>query len=300
MLPLTHALPNHFFEAQATTFIISPTVKERWAVMLDLLLEFHRICEKHQLKYTLAYGTLLGAIRHNGFIPWDSDIDVVMLREDYEKFCALPTSEFVSPYVLQTDENTPLAARGHAQLRNSKTTGILRSEMSRGKPFFKFNQGIFLDVFPLDTLPTDTQERERWIKTLARKKKKIRKCRRHLSKSSLLRLFAKIKRRFCSTTKIEKLNAQFDTLLKKYQHDIRSNEVALLVLDPQSDSRKIYPKEGFNTTQVQTFENFDFLIPTHYEDVLTIRYGNWHEYVIGGEVHGGVLFDVHRPYTDYF
>ena len=75
-----------FFEPETRCdFHINTKRKQVWAIEIDLLIEFDRICRKHNLRYFLAYGTLLGAVRHKVFIPWDDDVDVLMPREDYEK-----------------------------------------------------------------------------------------------------------------------------------------------------------------------------------------------------------------------
>jgi lipopolysaccharide cholinephosphotransferase len=71
----------------------SVTVREHQAALYELLCEFDRICRKHGIRYTLFAGTLLGAVRHGGFIPWDDDADVLMLREDYEKFLEVAPTE---------------------------------------------------------------------------------------------------------------------------------------------------------------------------------------------------------------
>ena len=80
-------------------YTVTKQMKEVWAIELDLLKQFDIICEKHGLHYCVAAGTLLGAIRHGGFIPWDDDIDVYMLRNDYNKLMML-ANEFKSPYFL--------------------------------------------------------------------------------------------------------------------------------------------------------------------------------------------------------
>lgn len=77
---------DKFFEAEERCgYHISEKMKKVWAVELKLLDYFDQLCREHNLRYYIAYGTLLGAVRHQGFIPWDDDIDVVMFRDDYEK-----------------------------------------------------------------------------------------------------------------------------------------------------------------------------------------------------------------------
>ena len=95
----TLKIPNGFFEEEERNgYVITKKRKEIWAVEIDMLLKFIYVCEKHNLKYFADSGTLLGAARHNGFIPWDDDIDVAMLRKDYDKFCKIAINEFKYPY----------------------------------------------------------------------------------------------------------------------------------------------------------------------------------------------------------
>mgnify|MGYP001218621471 CR=1 FL=1 len=90
-----------------------------------------RICKANGLKYFADSGTLIGAIRHEGYIPWDDDIDIMMFREEYDKLCKVAPKELKYPYFFQTEYTDKGSLRGHAQIRNCKTTGILMSEKIR-------------------------------------------------------------------------------------------------------------------------------------------------------------------------
>ena len=78
-------------------FFVSEKRKKVWYVELELLRKFDEVCKKYNLTYFVEYGTLLGAVRHNGFIPWDDDIDIIMFRDEYTKFQEIAASEFTDP-----------------------------------------------------------------------------------------------------------------------------------------------------------------------------------------------------------
>ena len=154
MIPISIDLPDGFLDAEIRNgYEVTSKAKKVWAVELDLLAQLDRVCKKHNLKYFGDCGTLLGAVREHGFIPWDDEIDVVMLREDYDYLVHNCTNEFSHPYFLQSAYSDPGYLRSHAQLRNTMTTAILPNEMG----IAHFNQGIFLDIFPLDYLPETMQ-----------------------------------------------------------------------------------------------------------------------------------------------
>ena len=120
MVDLNIELPKGFLEEEVRCgYTVTRKMKEVWAVELDLLKEFKRVCNKYDLKYCADGGTLLGAIRHQGFIPWDDDLDIAMLRKDFEKLNEVAPAEFKKPYFWQTEETDKGSARGHAQLRYS-------------------------------------------------------------------------------------------------------------------------------------------------------------------------------------
>ena len=305
MLPIKLKLPDSFFEEEIRCdHKIDKKTKELWAVELDLLNEFIRICEENKLRYFVCGGTLLGTIRHKGFIPWDDDIDVMMPRKDYEKLCKI-ADRFEKPYFFQTEYTDPGSLRGHAQLRNSKTTAILNSESNTG---FKFNQGVFIDIFPLDNLPDDPKQRKAYTKKVM----SMRKCmlmfrnvpaRKALEKNKIKRIAkytaAPVLKTINKLFKIDhKLYAKYERLMKKYNRT-KTRDVAFANFLNQGD-RFVWNKSVlFAGTENGNFEMLKVRIPKLYDEVLQQSYGDWHQLVKGASVHGGLIVDVQKPYTHY-
>lgn len=115
---------------------------------LEILNEFVRICEKYGLRYYLVGGTLLGAVRHQGFIPWDDDIDVAMLRTDYERFADICRYELGEKYFYQNVKTDPYYFLTYAKLRKNNTEFYEERFCNA-----KFHKGIFIDIIPLDVCP---------------------------------------------------------------------------------------------------------------------------------------------------
>ena len=121
---------------------------------LEILKVFDAFCREHDLKYSLYAGSLLGAVRHQGFIPWDDDLDVCMDRGDYDRFPELWQQNPVEGYVLQNKENSKYFDQSFTKLRKDHTT-FLQDEWEIGN----HHTGIFLDVFPIDRIPNGKRNR---------------------------------------------------------------------------------------------------------------------------------------------
>ncbi len=126
--------------------IDSEILREAQLVMLDSLTSFVKICEKHQLKYWLDSGTLLGAIRHDGFIPWDDDIDISMPLEDYQKFRAVAQDELSAGLFLQTKQTDPSFPFDYMKIRSDRATIV---EFHEEGQKVDYHQGVFVDIFPM-------------------------------------------------------------------------------------------------------------------------------------------------------
>lgn len=125
-------------------FPVDSTRKKIWAIQLDLARELNRVCEKLNIKFYLHAGSLLGAVRHHGFIPWDDDFDVAMLREDYETLLKNNTL-FEHPYFLQTPHTDLNYAFSFARIVNDNTTYCSEMFSHQG-----YHAGICIDIFPID------------------------------------------------------------------------------------------------------------------------------------------------------
>src|SRR5699024_5455265 len=118
---------------------------------LEILIEFDRICRENDLKYQIHYGTLLGAVRHKGFIPWDDDIDVGMLREDYNIFLKLANEKINNKYFIQNHKTDPEYIHSFTRITKNNTVSMQNTYSE-----IDMHQGIFIDVFPLDKIQNDT------------------------------------------------------------------------------------------------------------------------------------------------
>lgn len=119
-------------------------IKKVWETEQEILDVIDKICRDNNLRYSLAYGTLIGAVRHKGFIPWDDDIDLMMPREDYEKLLSVWESQAPKGYILQNSRTDPDFTQNFTKIRKDGTT-FLQEESERTKNYHK---GIFVDIFP--------------------------------------------------------------------------------------------------------------------------------------------------------
>ncbi len=123
-------------------------------IELDMMKEIHAFCLAHNITYSLGYGTLLGAVRHTGFIPWDDDIDLIMPRPDYDRFIR----SFASEHYKVVSSLDPAYCYPYAKAYDART--YLQEDLRYTYP----DMGVFIDIFPVDGLPLDKKQQERFYK----------------------------------------------------------------------------------------------------------------------------------------
>ena len=240
-------------------------IEKVWEVEIDILKVIHDICVKHDLKYTLAYGTLIGAIRHQGFIPWDDDIDIMMPREDYNKLLEIWKKVAPKDYILQ-DYNTDLDyTNNFAKVRKNNTTFLQFEEEKRKK----YHKGIFVDIFPGDKAAPSKMTRS--IQYIANA---INLLYSRGFTSGATGIMGKIERILLSTNKKNYVKRR--NLAEKIMcrwNVIKSEK--LIFPCTISCCKKYYPGDIFSELILTEFAGNKFFITTQYDEVLRIEYGDY-------------------------
>ena len=286
-------IPSSFWEAEERDgFFVTAERKAVWAVQLRLLARLDAVCRRYGLTYFAGGGTLLGAVRHGGFIPWDDDIDLFMPRRDYDRLLTAGAAEFSPPFFLQTAYNDVNYSRGHAQLRMDGTTAILAGERGR----YGFHQGIFIDVFPLDAVPDDprsqaSQRRRlaRWNRWLAATVRYPGSPHKTAAKTLVHRLLFPLPYRW--------LFRGMERECTRYE-GVPTRRVGLLSFDPASE-RWVMPRAAFDGAVWMPFECTRIPVPTGFDTILTAAYGDYRTPRQEPTYHTGVFFDPHRDYRTY-
>lgn len=273
---------------------IDEKTKRVWAVQLHMLDEVERICKKYGLSYFADSGTLIGAVRHQGYIPWDDDIDLVMLREDYEKFVSLAQKELPDHMKLQTVYTEKNYLRGHAQIRDSRTTGCNEEDKKAG-----YNCGIFLDIFPLDNVPEGKFAARWWagkIKFLWMLLYTWYRFDYYENKTAMGKCLYAVGK--CLNIPMKKAYGIYEAQCKKYGK--KQTEYVCDTVFIRHFEKNLWKREWFEDAVYLPFENRKIPAPKGYDARLKTEYGDYMKPAKAPTMHGGLYLDPDTPYEEYF
>lgn len=249
-------------------------IKDVQSVQLEILVELDRICKKHEIRYQLFAGSLLGAVRHKGFIPWDDDIDVCLLREDYNRLLNVCKTELNEAYFLQNYETDNESILQFSKIRKNNTIF-----MSNSYKDSNMHMGIFIDIFPLDNIRPNTFLGElhrklcniMFVATTSMVKSRCYNVKNPLRKyirlglHYFLKLFPKIMIDRLANRVICMFN-QKDTVYVSHLTNGASKSTY---------NRYMVKKDDFYNVMDGEFEGYKFPIPIEYDKVLTNLFGDY-------------------------
>ncbi|HLR20769.1 MAG TPA: LicD family protein [Tissierellaceae bacterium] len=251
------------------------TLRKVQLIQLEILVEFDRICKINNLQYQLFSGTLIGAIRHKGFIPWDDDIDVAMTRKDYERFLNICNDYLGSDYFLQNYDTDPNFHRQFSRIRKNNTKYIQYSYEN-----IDIHHGIFIDIFPMDDVIPDNILEKLRDKTLLAMFHINRL--RNLGVNSEANIIKKIAGKVIEGSNSIIKKSTFDRRKTKIMKAFQEKDTDYInhltnTTTPERFKRFLIKKEDFYDTIEWEFEGYKFPIPRNYHQYLTNIYGDYME-----------------------
>lgn len=296
-------IPSDFYKEEIRCdYVVTEKLKKIWAIEIDLLNELLRVCKKHNIKIIVYAGTLLGAIRHKGMIPWDDDIDVALTRPEYEKLCNVAQDEFKHPYFFQNAKTDKKFFCGYSRLRNSLTTGLIK-----GMETAEYNNGIYIDVFVLDGYIEDDCK--------LRKQMHDKKVSERIVNAYSFQYYTKnpfkiaikaiifllLRLTYCKKVPYNKHVERYNSILSRFTE--KTDRLTLMTHDMDFIPKYWLRKKDLDDIIYVDFENIKVPVPKDYDSVLRHTYGNYMEFPPveqRGEWHEGIiLFNPDIPYTEF-
>lgn len=286
-------IENLYKDEIRSGFLVRSDRKKVWEKELEIWSEFNRICRKYDIQYFADSGTLLGAVRHNGFIPWDDDFDVAMLRPEYERFKEIAATEISAPYFFQ-NTYTDNRVSAFSKIMDLRTSAIedqkLRAE--------DLKQGIFIDIFPLDTVLDQTPrgnrifsiQTELWACVI-----NPDEVYRLIRDGANLSIERSVLEKLLAMTRLERMR-EFETFcLNHFEDTDNIGFFTTVMLHPETRKNR----RCYSGITYMPFETVEVPVPIGYDECLTQEYGDYRKYVMGGTYHEGIILSADIPYKEY-
>ena len=244
------------------------TIEQQKRIQLDILKSVDNFCRENQIEYSLAFGTLLGAVRHKGYIPWDDDVDIMMTRENYEKFRKSYSSNRYPLADLKNDNSHPVSM---GKIYDSRTYFYYRGTMKR-------KYGLFIDIFPFDVIPENESERELWLKKVKRvvlyNQFKNNTFSYSFNQNKLIfKVIGCFVKLFFSARMIHrKLESLY--VMHRNKQSVFLGVPAVMVMSKEY-MKKMFPKTIFDEYILLEFEGEKYPCVKCYDEFLTIFYGEY-------------------------
>ena len=243
--------------------------RKLWDIQLEILDVIDEVCRENELHYSLYGGSLLGAVRHQGFIPWDDDLDVCMSRIDYERFLDLWKDEDHPGYLLQNKRNTPSFTQSFTKIRKDKTA-FLQFEWERNR----YHTGIFVDVFPIDRCPTS------FAKSILFRLKcaKYQLFTREFIPKEAHLVIRTISRILLLTTSKEARKEYRERFEKELIAMSLKKELPTVGIETLRTAVHILPADLFAEYTFLPFENKEYECFAKWDECLTVQYGDYMQF----------------------
>lgn len=245
------------------------TLKKVQCTLLEIAKEIKRVCDENDIQYFLDSGTQLGAVRHEGFIPWDDDFDMGMIRSEYLRFCEIAPKKLKDEYYLQTWENDLNYAVPFAKVRKKNTVYM------EDKASVNLDNGFYVDIFPYDYAPIDLKAKNTLMNKLAQIERVVlMKCNyrpwKEQNGTNYKKKIAYMPYKYIS------LIISKERLIKKYEKLVYSVEQSEDLYIQYGSSKGFFvPKECFREGKELKFEDTTFRCPIDTNLYLTSIYGDY-------------------------
>lgn len=290
MIKIQTHLPDGFFEEEVRCeYTITKKMKEIWGIEIDLLNEFDRVCKKHSIKYFADGGTILGAVRHKGFIPWDDDMDITMKRKDYIRFCQIAKKELEGEYEIVNLHSDDGWNHMLSRIINGRSVNYDPDHLKKfhGCPYV-----IGLDIFPLDYVAPTKEEDELQCEmiriagitagNLNSMEDATQEEKRNMTKEILDMCNIPIRDDIPYDRQLFKVS---ERLCMMYTEE-EATHIALMPDHAGARPEDVYPKEYYDSAIYVPFEYTEIPIPVGYEKILIQKYGeNYMTPIMGGGSH---------------